>query len=388
MVSTCGDAGVAVVADAVVNHMTGQSDGGVGWAGSPFEHFEYPGLFSDAEGDFHHCGLTATDDIDDYLDAEQVQTCELVNLADLDTSTERVRERLAAYLEDLLSLGVAGFRIDAAKHMAVADVEGIVGGLPQDTRILQEVIGGAGEPIQPADYLDVGDVFDFLFGRELESIARTGSVDRAESLGAGPGSLPSDQAVVFVENHDTERNGSTLRYDDGWSYVLANVLMLAGTYGTPVVYSGYAFSERDTGPVQDQTGAVLDADCAAGSGPDAELDDGAWVCQHRWPATTGMLGWRIAAGDSEVVDLWTDTKAIAFGRGEVAFVAVNGSPDARTDALTTSLPAGTYCDVIAGSLQDGECTGVEVTVGSDGTAQVSVPARSAVAVHVGAQPGP
>ena len=41
----------------------------------------------------------------------------LVGLADLDTESEYVRERIAAYFTDLLSIGFSGFRIDAAKHI-------------------------------------------------------------------------------------------------------------------------------------------------------------------------------------------------------------------------------------------------------------------------------
>src|SRR6478736_6939314 len=134
MVRRCDEAGVAVVADAVINHMTGQDTAGEGWAGTPYEHYEYPGIFT--ASDFHHCGLTPNDDIADYTSREQVQTCELVNLADLDTSSETVRARIVEYLDDLLSLGVAGFRIDAAKHMATADVEAIVDALPEGTRIM------------------------------------------------------------------------------------------------------------------------------------------------------------------------------------------------------------------------------------------------------------
>ena len=36
----------------------------------------------------------------------------------------------------------------------------------------------------------------------------------------------------------------------------------------------------------------------------------------------------------------------------------------------TCLPAGTYCDVISGSKENGRCTGKSVTVGSDGKAQI------------------
>ncbi|MEG9493773.1 MAG: alpha-amylase family glycosyl hydrolase, partial [Microbacterium aurum] len=120
MVTRCAAVGVDVIADAVVNHMAG-IDGGTGVAGTAFTHYDYPGLYD--EGDFHHCGLTPDDDIADYSSREQVQTCELSNLADLDTSSPTVRETIAGYLRHLRDLGVAGFRIDAAKHMAAEDVQ-------------------------------------------------------------------------------------------------------------------------------------------------------------------------------------------------------------------------------------------------------------------------
>ena len=87
------------------------------------------------------------------------------------TSTRRARRcgrRSSAYLDDLLSLGVAGFRIDAAKHMAADDVEAIVGALPDGTRIISEVIRGGGEPIQPEEYTGFGEVFEFTYARDLD----------------------------------------------------------------------------------------------------------------------------------------------------------------------------------------------------------------------------
>ena len=37
-----------------------------------------------------------------------------------------VQEQIANYLNDLVNLGVAGFRFDAAKHMAASDMAGIL----------------------------------------------------------------------------------------------------------------------------------------------------------------------------------------------------------------------------------------------------------------------
>ena len=60
-----------------------------------------------------------------YQDRAQVQDCELLHLADLRTESDRVRDRLAGYLNRLLALGVDGFRVDAAKHIPATDVAAI-----------------------------------------------------------------------------------------------------------------------------------------------------------------------------------------------------------------------------------------------------------------------
>lgn len=388
MVVACDEAGVAVVADAVINHMAGQDEPGVGWAGSPYEHYEYPGLYSDAEGDFHHCGLTPNDDIAQYTSVDQVQTCELVNLADLATGTERVRERIRAYLADLVSLGVSGFRIDAAKHMPAQDVGAVLDGLPADVWAFQEVIGAAGEPVRPEDYLANGPVTDFFYARDLRGFVLGGALQQVLEYPGTSRALPSEQAIVFVENHDTERNGSTLRYQDGADHLQAVVMMLAGDYGTPVVYSGYAFGTRDGGPAQDDDGAVQDVDCAPEPSAWGEVPRepaGTWLCQHRWTPVVGLVRWRAEVGAAPVTDVWLGRRAVGFGRGDRGFVVVNGNAVPLEETLPTSLPAGTYCDVVTGRLQDGVCTGAEVTVAEDGTVAVTLDGDTAQAFHVGAR---
>ncbi|WP_242448404.1 alpha-amylase family protein [Cellulomonas sp. WB94] len=386
MVAACHAAGVEVLADAVVNHMTGKDARGTGWAGSPYSHYDYPGIWSDAAGDFHHCGVGPADDISSYKDAFQVQSCELVNLADLATGTGRVQDGIAAYLTDLLSLGVDGFRIDAAKHLPAEDLAAIVARLPAGTRIVSEVIRGTGEPVTPEQYTAIGDVLEFGWGKDVTGMVRGGSLRLAAGLGTGSTYLPSDKAWIFVENHDTERSRSTLGYRDGADYVLANVLMLATDYGRPIVYSGYAFTDRDAGPVQDAAGKVLDAQCAAPVGPDVTYTDGEWVCQHRWTAIEGMVGWRDAVGDDPVGDRWEDGDAFALSRGTRGLVVLNGGDVEVAAQVPTTLSDGSYCDVVAGPAVDGRCAGDPVAV-RDGVADVRVAPHTAVALHVGAPAG-
>jgi alpha-amylase len=75
----------------------------------------------------------------------------LVNLADLNTETEYVRQRIADYFSTLLGMGFSGFRIDAAKHISPANLAAIFarfkanhnGNIPEDfITYLEVIIGG------------------------------------------------------------------------------------------------------------------------------------------------------------------------------------------------------------------------------------------------------
>lgn len=56
----------------------------------------------------------------------QVRNCRLVNLLDLALEKNYVRSKIAEYMNYLIDIGVAGFRIDAAKHMWPGDVKAIL----------------------------------------------------------------------------------------------------------------------------------------------------------------------------------------------------------------------------------------------------------------------
>ncbi|NGO69609.1 alpha-amylase [Streptomyces boncukensis] len=352
MVSTCGAAGVRVIADAVVNHMTAGS--GTGTGGTEYTKYGYPGSYQDA--DFHGC----RQDINDYTSRDNVQNCELLGLADLDTGSDRVQSTIAAHLDDLRSMGVAGFRIDAAKHMSAEDLAGIKAKMTRDPGFwVSEVIHGDGEAVQPEEYTGLGDVDEFRYGRHLKSAFQGGNLGSLRSV--GDGKLDGGSARTFVDNWDTERNGSTLSYRDGAAHTLASIFLLAHPYGAPNVYSGYEFSDRDAGPPGGDAG---------------------WTGTHARPEITGMVGFRNAVRDAELTHWWADGDAVAFGRGERGFVALNNGDSELSRTFTTSLPAGTYCDV-ADEAADGCARTVEVA--GDGTAQVAVPAHGAVALHVGAE---
>src|SRR6266516_3891197 len=185
-------------------------------------------------------------------------------------SRQQFADMVAAYHNDLLSLGVDGFRIDAAKHMPAADIANILSRLSRLAYIYQEVIFGAGEPIQPNQYEGNGDLLEFRYGQTIGGAFKGGQIAGLQGLGTQSGWELSGKALVFTDNHDTQRSGAVniLTYKDGQTYTLANVFELAWPYGTPVIMSSFSFSNNDAGPPGDGIDTTRDVSCGNG-----------WVCE-------------------------------------------------------------------------------------------------------------
>ena len=361
MVSTCADNGIGIIADAVINHMAAGADEiRTGWAGSQYSRFNYPAA-GYSEADFHNTGSDYCE-IGNYQDRTEVQECHLVGLNDLDTGSPYVQGRIAGYLNDLMSLGVAGFRIDAAKHMDAGELGAILSQVDGDPYIVQEVIEGGGEPITADEYTGNGDVHNFPYAIELRNHI-FGGAESQNLAGIGTDWGYIAEAGTFVANHDTERNGQTMNYTYGRDYLLGEAFMLAHPYGTPSSYTGYEFSSFHQSPPLRADGSVADVDC----GSDA------YTCIHRSPYLSGMSGFRAAVGDAPLNHLWQGGDALAFGRGSAGHFVMNASSGPITRTFTTGLADGDYVDVISGDT---------VTV-SGGTFTATVAAKTALALYTG-----
>jgi alpha-amylase len=368
MVSRCNRVGVEIITDAVINHMAGSSYG-TGWAGSEYEKYDYPGIYT-AEN-FHNCGLSENNQISNYADRAQVQTCELLGLSDLDTGSKFVQERIIAYLKDLISLGVAGFRIDAAKHMAAEDLAEIIAALPTGTRIMHEVIRGGGEGVQPEEYLSTGQLWEFSFSRLMTSfgVESVPNLDESTDLGYF---IESEKAISFVTNHDTERNGNAITpISDPVTFKLASIFMLASDYGTPMLYSGYPFSDYDQAPPLGAQGEVLDVTCGGSGG---------WNCQQRDQSIIQMIKWRTKTMKLPTADFLHTDSYSAWSKGELGFFAINAAETELSMSFQTSLPQGLYCNTLLLNEDQTSCPGNEIQVGQDGLVQLNLAPQSAVAL--------
>ena len=405
MVNRCKTAGVGIIVDAVINHMTNFPSPGVGSNGTSYSKYEYPGLYTSA--DFHPpCALT------NYQSAANVQDCELFSLPDLNTSLPPVRQKIAGYLVALARLGVGGFRIDAAKHIQQVDLDEILDrvnttrgadGGPLPYVFLEFVGNGQGEALAAQDYY--GEGFGTGGAADLTEFTFTGVADKFRGLGGqrisqlnpdGPpgnrfseaawGLMPSDKAVVFLQNHDTQHTCG-LGYRNGDTFRLANVWMLAQPYGYPSILSSYAFDcplGNSMGPPSDAAGNTNDVVCAA------RLETatvGQWVCEHRDPYLRNMVRFRKFVAGTNINHWWDNGgNAIAFARGDKGFVAINAEASPVSATVASGLAPGTYCDLITGGLSGGSCAGTTVVVNNAGSIVLDLPARTAIAIITGARP--
>jgi len=255
------------------------------------------------------------------------------------------------------------------------------------------VISGGNEAVSPFDYIDFGQVTEFNYQRSLGSLVKDASqfqriIDLGNAAQDSFGLVPSRSAVIFIDNHDTQRNDDhPAIYKDGDLYNFYNLVMLALPYGFPKIMSSYDFHNTDQGPpkqsVHDSSHSFVNHNNNVNCG------NGDWVCEHRWSQIANMVAWKRAAGsETKMENIITedDSNHVAFSRNGKAFIALNRNEnDAWTmSSIYTGLPSGDYCNVIE---NDDVKSCDTISVNNDGMIEdeINVPKFSAFAIHTNAK---
>jgi alpha-amylase len=266
--------------------------------------------------------------------------------------------------------------------------------------VFLEVVGnGQGEALGPRDYFGEGyssggaaDITEFTVtgvGNKFRNV--NGEHISQLNPNGPPGSqfseaawnlMPSDKAVVFLQNHDTQHNCG-LSYRHGDTYRLANVWMLAQPYGYPSILSAYVFDcpgGNSMGPPSDGDGWTLPVNCASSL---ETATAGQFVCEHRDPYISRMVRFRAVVAGTVITHWWDDgDDAIAFSRGDKGFVAINNGTAQVTASVATGLAAGTYCDRLTGGVAGGACAGTTVVVTAGGMVALDLAPGRAVAIDI------
>lgn len=351
--------------DVILNHMAGLNRDGTGTAGSYFnsDDYDFPGVPYTRDHFNPYCELNS------YNDKHTIKDCYLVGLTDLDQHNYYVRDTLAAFLNNLIDIGVAGFRVDAAKHMWVTDISGIqekLHDLPEGGRpfFYHEVIDQSNGPVTTQEYMPLGYVTEFRYCQKLkEGIEDFGRLN--DVVDYSWGMTESDHAFVFVDNHDNERGhgggGAIITFEKPKEYKMATAFLLANDYGFARVMSSYYFGDNsDLGPPHNADYSIQTVPVGA----DETSCGNDWVCEHRWRPVANMVAFRNAVAGTAKEHYFNQNNQIAFSRGNKGFFAM--ARDGHMDqTLQTGLPAGDYCDLIT------ECAKM-ITVNANGEAHIVI----------------
>lgn len=491
MVQRCRAAGVNIMADVILNHMAGPFGSNkdvtkacgatvdtdelttqkcMGWAGSEYKNRQFPHMqFADGHeqeydrSSFHHfpgndlsnCGLPPW--------TNNNRLCDFQGLPDLNTERIAVQKMLSHFLLTLYEMGVTMLRIDAAMMIYPESVAMILQDIPWEY-IMQEYYPNSysNDAITGKKAATMGAATDFTFGwRVAQIILDSGSsrdhkwVDRSNKYGEllklhrgtyegssgyqwSKSPYPSDGAVIFLDNHDTQRerwkehphlnpvcgwDGSNIGscrviYKHGQTYLQAMRYMLMWPYrekGIAVqLLSSYSFDTFYEGPPCVQEDSLHDMACtvkcraAPTTSPINASEDkhGEWVCEHRWPGVLALSRLRqllIESKKFKVHDTTDDHEGnIAFNIGRSAFVAMSRGYNWYTQGgsnmsknitgWTASLPPGVYCNMahMVGPLVAPDqwtptmCQFDSATVGPGGQLEAtSLPAGDMLVIHVG-----
>lgn len=293
---------------------------------------------------FHEAGLTPIRDYDDRL---QCTTGEMGGLPDVNTENPDFQAYYMQYVNDLLSLGVRGFRYDTAKHIGLPSdpkdpkaernnfwdvatgreaANGVQLALPADSLFIYgEVLQSRN--VKETEYAEYMDLCASNYGHSLRKALENHNVN-ATDLTDWRHPVAPEHLVTWVESHDTycNANESAGLTDDqiraGW------VWLAARQHGRPLFYSRPAGSTRENYWGNNRIGA---------RGNDEFF--------HPEVVAANEFRHRMT-GEPEKMVFAADGSAVEINRGDRGASLISFVPEEVEISLATTLPDGQYTDKV------------------------------------------
>lgn len=307
---------------------------------------------------FHANGFN---DIIDYNDRYQCTTGMMGGLPDVNTENPDFQAYYMNYVNDLLSLGVRGFRYDTAKHIGLPsdpldslatrnnfwdiatgreEVKGVRLAVPRDSLFIYgEVLQD--ENVKEEEYGEYVDLTASAYGHALRNVLDKADF-MADSLLKWHNPVDPAHLVTWVESHDTYANEHESAGLEDEQIRMGWVFLAARQNGTPLFFSRPAGSSRDNYWGNNLTGA---------KGND----------EFRHPEVVAVNKFRRTMhGQPETVTANPEGSIIAVERGEAGIALINISAAPQDFEIPSALPSGTYTDVVYGntfSVKDGKISG-------------------------------
>jgi len=293
---------------------------------------------------FHAAGLTP---ITDYNDRLQCTTGEMGGLPDVNTENPDFQAYYMTYVNDLLSLGVRGFRYDTAKHIGLPSdpkdpkaernnfwdvatgreaAKGVQLALPADSLFIYgEVLQDRN--VKETEYAEYMDLCASGYGHALRKALEEHNTNAAD-LTDWHHPVSPDHLVTWVESHDTYCNAheSADLTDDqiraGW------VWLAARQHGRPLFYSRPAGSTRENYWGNNRIGA---------RGNDEFFHPEVVAANHFRKDMKGYPEQLFFSEDGSIGEV---------ARGSKGAAVVNFTDADQQVSIKTTLPAGKYTDAV------------------------------------------
>lgn len=293
---------------------------------------------------YHANGFTP---IKDYNDRYECTTGEMGGLPDVNTENPDFQHYYMTYVNDLLSLGVKGFRYDTAKHIGLPsdpldslatrnnfwdvatgreEVKGLKMSVPADSLFIYgEVLQD--KNVKEEEYAEYMDLTASSYGHALRNVLDKGNFS-ADSLLTWHHPVDGKHLVTWVESHDTYANAHESAGLTDEQIRMGWVFLTARQNGTPLFFSRPAGSTRENYWGNNRVGA---------RGND----------EFKHPEVVAVNKFRRAMhGEEETINVSDNGAVIEVGRGSKGAALINLSASVQEVSLATNLPAGTYTDKV------------------------------------------
>ncbi|MCH5304274.1 MAG: hypothetical protein J1E41_05370 [Ruminococcus sp.] len=293
-------------------------------------------------------------DITDYGNRLQCTTYKMGGLPDINTENKAYQDYFIEFLNDCISLGVDGFRYDAAKHIGLSDDPTETKGVKNNfwDRVTTEIknadkIFNYGEVLQGnndriGDYINkIGACTASTYGGSLRNAIINCDIDTAfvDDLKVGS----NENCVTWVESHDNYINDGNWMAMDKEQIITAWAIIAARAKGTPL------FFDRPVGSsIDDQWGTMN----RIGASGDMFYKDDKVVAVNFF--RNAMVG-----EDEYLMNPDEESTALQICRGDKGAVIINTEEELEVD-FDTDLADGTYVDRVDGetvyTVKDGKIT--------------------------------
>lgn len=286
-------------------------------------------------------------DIKEWNDRYECTTGAMGGLPDVNTENPGFQKYYMQYVNDLIGLGVRGFRYDTAKHIGLPSdpldarskrnnfwdvatgrevVDGVRLAIPVDSLLLYgEVLQD--KNVKEEEYAEYMDMTASAYGHELRDALNAHNFN-AKNLLDWHNPVSPSKLVTWVESHDTYCNAheSANMSDElvrvGW------VLLAARQQGMPLFFSRPMNSTRENYWGDNRIGH---------RGND----------EFKHPEVVAVNKFRHAMqGQPEKISTSADGGAVMVERGQAGLALANISEKEQKINLATSLPNGTYTDAV------------------------------------------